>query len=75
MILPASSFLEKHGTFTNAERRHQLVEPAIDPPGEAKTDFEIIAEVSRALGHETGWNDTRGRDARDRVRSRRISPA
>jgi formate dehydrogenase alpha subunit len=57
VILPASSFLEKRGTFTNAERRLQLVEPAIDPPGEAKTDFEIIAEVSRALGHETGWSD------------------
>ncbi len=56
VILPASSFLEKHGTFTNAERRIQLVEPAIDPPGEAKTDFEIIAEVSKALGHETGWD-------------------
>ena len=56
VILPASSFLEKRGTFTNAERRIQLVEPAIDPPGEAKTDFEIIAEVSRALGHETGWD-------------------
>ena len=56
VILPASSFLEKRGTFTNAERRLQLVEPAIEPPGEAKTDFEIIAEVSRALGHETGWS-------------------
>src|SRR4029078_10169723 len=56
VILPASSFLEKRGTFTNAERRIQLVEPAIDPHGEAETDFEIIAEVSRALGHETGWS-------------------
>ncbi|MEX1142799.1 MAG: formate dehydrogenase subunit alpha [Thermoleophilaceae bacterium] len=55
VILPASSFLEKSGTFTNAERRIQLVAPAIDPPGEARTDFEIIAAVSRALGHELGW--------------------
>ncbi len=42
VILPASSFLEKSGTFTNAERRVQLVAPAIEPPGEARTDFEII---------------------------------
>jgi formate dehydrogenase alpha subunit len=55
VILPASSFLEKRGTFTNAERRIQLVEPAIDPPGGAKTDFEIITTVSRALGHDMGW--------------------
>ncbi|MBS1881070.1 MAG: molybdopterin-dependent oxidoreductase, partial [Actinobacteria bacterium] len=55
VVLPASAFLEKEGTFINAERRFQLVEPAIDPPGEARTDFEIITTVSRALGHEMGW--------------------
>ncbi len=56
VILPASSFLEKLGTFTNAERRIQLVEPAIDPPGDARTDFEIIGEVSRALGYDLGYD-------------------
>src|SRR5579871_312892 len=55
VILPASAFLEKSGTFTNAERRFQLVAPAIDPPGSAKTDFEIITSISRALGHDMGW--------------------
>jgi formate dehydrogenase major subunit len=52
VILPASAFLEKTGTFTNAERRVQLVEAAKEPPGEAKTDFEILMTVSKALGHE-----------------------
>jgi formate dehydrogenase alpha subunit len=55
VILPASAFLEKAGSFTNAERRFQLVAPAIEPPGEAKTDFDIITSMSRALGHEMGW--------------------
>jgi len=55
VILPAASFLEKAGTFTNAERRVQLVAPAIEPPGEAKTDFEIVKLVSHALGHELPW--------------------
>ncbi len=55
VVLPASAFLEKEGTFTNAERRFQVVEAAIDPPGEARTDFEIIKAVSGALGHEIGW--------------------
>ena len=57
VVLPASAFLEKRGTFTNAERRVQLVEPAIEPPGDARTDFDIIATVSRALGHDFGWQD------------------
>src|SRR6202020_2356524 len=54
VVLPASAFLEKSGTFINAERRFQLVEPSIDPPGGAQTDFEIITTVSRMLGHEMG---------------------
>lgn len=65
VILPASSFLEKSGTFTNAERRVQLVEPAISPPGGAKTDFEIIKLVSSALGHELPWETPA--DAMDEV--------
>jgi len=55
VILPASSFLEKTGTFTNAERRVQLVEAAADPPGSALTDFEILRRVSSALGHEMDY--------------------
>jgi formate dehydrogenase major subunit len=55
VVLPASAFLEKAGTFTNAERRFQAVTPAIDPPGGARTDFEIITTVSRRLGHEMGF--------------------
>ena len=52
VVLPASSFLEKSGTFTNAERRIQLVAAAIEPPGEARTDFDILTTISAALGHE-----------------------
>jgi len=54
VVLPASSFLEKTGTFTNAERRIQLVGAAIDPPGDARTDFDILTGLSRALGHDMG---------------------
>ncbi len=58
VILPASSFLEKTGTFTNAERRLQLVEAATEPPGSAKTDLDILCTVSRALGHEMGYESS-----------------
>jgi formate dehydrogenase major subunit len=54
VILPASAFLEKTGTFTNAERRIQLVKPAIEPPGDARTDFDIITAISRTMGHDMG---------------------
>jgi len=56
VILPASSFLEKAGTFTNAERRMQLVRPAVEPPGAAKTDLEICKLISARLGHELPWD-------------------
>jgi formate dehydrogenase major subunit len=52
VVLPAAAFLEKSGTFTNAERRIQLVSKAAEPPGGAKTDLEIFGLVSAALGHE-----------------------
>ena len=52
VVLPAASFLEKDGTFVNFDRRVQRVRPALPPPGEAKTDFEIISLLGRALGHE-----------------------
>jgi formate dehydrogenase alpha subunit len=52
VVLPAASFLEKSGTFTNAERRIQVVQAAATPPGAAKTDLEIYKLVSARLGHE-----------------------
>jgi formate dehydrogenase major subunit len=71
VVLPASAFLEKSGTFINAERRFQLVEAAIDPPGEARTDLDIITTVSRMLGHEMGWETPW--DALDEIA--RLTPA
>ena len=71
VVLPASAFLEKSGTFTNAERRFQMVEAAIEPPGQARTDFDIITTVSRMLGHEMGWQTPW--DALDEIA--RLTPA
>jgi formate dehydrogenase alpha subunit len=56
VILPAAAFLEKSGTFTNAERRFQLVQAAAEPPDEAKTDLEIYKLVSARLGHELPYD-------------------
>ena len=50
VILPAGSYFEKTGTYTNTDRRVQLGRPVVDPPGEARQDWEILCEVSRRVG-------------------------
>ncbi len=52
VILPAACFAEKDGVFTNSDRRVQRVRQAIDPPGQARPDWRIIAEVMRRSGFE-----------------------
>ncbi|KRB64167.1 formate dehydrogenase subunit alpha [Noviherbaspirillum sp. Root189] len=54
VVLPASAFAEKTGTFTNTDRIVQLGQQAIDPPGEAKQDLWIIQEIARRIG--LAWN-------------------
>lgn len=51
VVLPAASFAEKDGTFTNTERRVQRVRKAIEPIGQAKTDLEIFLELMDAFGY------------------------
>jgi predicted molibdopterin-dependent oxidoreductase YjgC len=46
VILPAASFAEKDGTFTNSDRRVQLIREAVDPPGEARADWEILCDLA-----------------------------
>ncbi len=50
VVLPGASFAEKDGTFTATDRRIQRVRKAVNPPGEAKADWEIICELARKLG-------------------------
>jgi formate dehydrogenase major subunit len=50
VILPASAFPEKTGTFTNTDRLVQLGRQAIDPPGDARQDLWIIQQMGRQLG-------------------------
>jgi formate dehydrogenase alpha subunit len=52
VILPGTTFLEKSGTFTNAERRVQQVNAAVKPLEGTKTDGQIICEMIRKLGYD-----------------------
>jgi len=54
VILPASAFAEKVGTFTNTDRRVQMARQVVPPPGEARQDIWIIEQVAKRLGCD--WN-------------------
>ncbi|WP_456475975.1 formate dehydrogenase subunit alpha [Oceanithermus sp.] len=57
VVLPAASFAEKHGTFTNTDRRVQLIRPVFKAPGAAEPDWWILSEVGRRLSRLTGRGD------------------
>ncbi len=54
VVLPAVSFAEKDGTFTNSDRRVQRVRKAIDPPGEARPDWQIICDLAQRVEAKLG---------------------
>jgi formate dehydrogenase major subunit len=55
VVFPASaSWCESDGTVTSSERRVQRVRKALNPPGEARGDIDILTALSRALGHDIG---------------------
>ncbi len=55
VVLPAVSFAEKNGTFTNTERRVQRVRRAIEPIGDSRPDWRIIADLSTRLGYPMSY--------------------
>ena len=55
VVLPGSSFAEKVGTVVNTDRHIQLTEAALDPPGLARRDLDILIELSNRLGLVTRW--------------------
>lgn len=67
VVLPSvASWCEAEGTVTNSERRVQRVRKALEPPGEARDELWILAEIARRLGHDWGhptaeevWNEVR----------------
>ncbi|MFD2090869.1 molybdopterin oxidoreductase family protein [Blastococcus deserti] len=67
VVLPAATWGEKTGTFTNADRTVHLSEKAVDPPGEARPDMDILIDFAHRLGLEdkdgaplVKWSDPEG---------------
>src|SRR5262249_21638144 len=56
VILPATSCLEKVGTYTNTDRRVQIGRKALDPPGEARPDWQILCDLATRLGYSMHYD-------------------
>ncbi len=57
VVLPAASFAEKDGTFTNTERRVQRIHKAVEAPGQARVDWDITCDLARRMGYEMSYPD------------------
>jgi formate dehydrogenase major subunit/formate dehydrogenase alpha subunit len=78
VVLPAACFAEKDGVFTNSERRVQLVRKAVDAPGQARPDWQILTDLANACG--ASWSYSHPSEvfdemARDTEKLRGISHA
>ena len=55
VVLPGTTFAEKDGTFTNSTGWVQRIRKTIDPPGEARVDWEITQQLAKQLGDEMNY--------------------
>ena len=67
VILPASSYLEKDGTYTNTDRRVQRGRKVLDTPGQARVDWEVVQDIANRIG--LGWNYTCAQDIFEEIAS------
>jgi len=58
VVLPASSFVEKTGTFTNTDRTVQMVKEVMPPKGDSRPDWEILQDLANRLGRDWDYDDT-----------------
>jgi formate dehydrogenase major subunit len=66
VVLPATAFPEKDGSFTNTDRMVQMARKAIEPPGQAREDLWIIVQLANRLGLD--WSYERPRDVFEEMR-------
>jgi formate dehydrogenase (NADP+) alpha subunit len=71
VVLPASSYAERDGTYTNTERRVQHTDPVVAPPGRARRDWEIICDIATAVGYPMSYAST----AEINVEMRSLTPS
>jgi formate dehydrogenase major subunit len=59
VVLPASSYLEKDGTYTNTDRRVQLGHKVLDSPGEARLDWQVVQDIANRIGLDWDYSSPR----------------
>jgi len=59
VVLPATSFLEKEGTYTNTDRRVQIGRKVLDAPGQAREDWRVISAIANRIGLEMDYESPR----------------
>jgi formate dehydrogenase major subunit len=59
VILPASSYLEKDGSYTNTDRRVQLGRKVLDTPGQARVDWEVVQDIANRIGLDWHYETSR----------------
>jgi formate dehydrogenase alpha subunit len=59
VVLPSKCFAEKDGTFSNTERRVQLVRKAVDAPGDVKDDWQILCDIATRMGSPMDYENSR----------------
>ncbi len=69
VVLPAAGWAEKEGTFTATDRRVQRIRKAVDPPGEAKPDWQIVCELAARMAPDGGWSYTDPCEIMDEIAS------
>ena len=72
VLLPATSFAEREGSYTNLERRVQMVRPAIGPQGESRPAWQFLSEVARKMG-ASGFDYTAPSEIMDEIA--RLAPS
>ncbi len=68
ILLPGALWAEAEGVMINSERNITLMQEAVQPPGEAMADWEIIARVAREMGFSEGFNFTSASDVFDEIK-------
>jgi formate dehydrogenase alpha subunit len=59
VVLPAASLAEKDGTTTNTDRRVQRIRKAVEPPGQARADWRVLADLATRMGYPMNYNHPR----------------
>ncbi len=76
VLLPGAAFAEKSGSFTNTDRRIQLIRPAVKPPGEARPDWQITSSLARLIlelerrspvGPQAAWDYSSASEIMDEI--------